>query len=99
MQPIELLWIDDEIDLLQAHILFLSQKGYNVHKAHSGQDALTMVEAQPSDVVLLDENIYLRFGINELGGILPLAIASLEAICSKLLPISGLYFSQWLSIS
>ena len=57
MQQIELLWIDDEIDLLQAHILFLSQKGYTVHKAHSGQDALTMVEAQPFDVVLLDENM------------------------------------------
>ena len=44
MQPIELLWIDDEIDLLQAHILFLTQKGYHVHKAHSGQDAIALVK-------------------------------------------------------
>ena len=57
MQPIELLWIDDEIDLLQAHIIFLSQKGYNVHKAHSGQDAINLVKEHTFDVVLLDENM------------------------------------------
>ena len=57
MQPIELLWIDDEIDLLQAHVIFLSQKGYNVHKAHSGQDAIMLVKEQHFDVVLLDENM------------------------------------------
>ena len=57
MQPIELLWIDDEIDLLQAHILFLSQKGYNVHKAHNGQDAIALVKQQHFDVILLDENM------------------------------------------
>ena len=57
MQPIELLWIDDEIDLLQAHILFLSQKGYNVEVAHSGQDALELVDSKNFDIVLLDENM------------------------------------------
>lgn len=57
MQPIELLWIDDEIDLLQAHILFLSQKGYQVHVAHSGQDALEMMKTQHFEIVLLDENM------------------------------------------
>ena len=57
MQSIELLWIDDEIDLLQAHILFLSQKGYNVYKAHNGQDAITLVKQQHFDVILLDENM------------------------------------------
>ena len=57
MQTIELLWIDDEIDLLQAHILFLSQKGYNVHKAHSGQDAIALLKERPFHIVLLDENM------------------------------------------
>lgn len=57
MQPIELLWIDDEIDLLQAHILFLTQKGYNIHKAHSGQDAIDLVKENHYNVVLLDENM------------------------------------------
>ena len=27
MQAIQLLWVDDEIDLLKPHILFLQQKG------------------------------------------------------------------------
>jgi len=57
MQQIELLWIDDEIDLLQAHILFLSQKGYNVSDVHSGQDAIALVKERHFDVVLLDENM------------------------------------------
>ena len=57
MQQTELLWIDDEIDLLQAHILFLSQKGYNVSKVHSGQDAIALVNERHFDVVLLDENM------------------------------------------
>ncbi|MGB0254894.1 MAG: response regulator, partial [Flavobacteriaceae bacterium] len=57
MQPIELLWIDDEIDLLQAHILFLSQKGYHVHTAHGGQDALELIKDRNFDIVLLDENM------------------------------------------
>jgi len=57
MQPIELLWIDDEIDLLQAHILFLSQKGYHVHTAHAGQDAIALVKNTAFDIVLLDENM------------------------------------------
>ena len=57
MQPIELLWIDDEVDLLRPHILFLSQKGYQVHEAHSGEDALELIKTKPFDIVLLDENM------------------------------------------
>ena len=57
MQPIELLWIDDEVDLLQAHILFLSQKGYHVQTAHGGQDAIALIKNKLFDVVLLDENM------------------------------------------
>jgi len=57
MQPIQLLWIDDEIDLLKGHIMFLSQKGYHVHVAHSGQDALELIKTENLDIVLLDENM------------------------------------------
>ena len=57
MQPIKLLWIDDEIDLLEAHVLFLSQKGYAVTKAHSGQDALALLGEKTFNIVLLDENM------------------------------------------
>ena len=36
----KLLWIDDEIELLKAHILFLEKKGYDVETVTNGYDAL-----------------------------------------------------------
>ena len=35
-----LLWVDDEIELLRAHIIFLEKKGYEVIKATNGIDAI-----------------------------------------------------------
>lgn len=52
-----ILWIDDEIDLLQAHILFLQQKGYTLSTATNGTDAIEMVRTTPFDLVFLDENM------------------------------------------
>jgi len=69
MQPIELLWIDDEIDLLEAHIIFLNQKGYQVTKAHSGQDALSLLKDSSFNIVLLDENMPGMSGIEVLSEI------------------------------
>ena len=34
-----LLWVDDEIEQLKAHILFLEKKGYEVMTASNGTDA------------------------------------------------------------
>ena len=69
MQPIELLWIDDEIDLLEAHIIFLNQKGYHVTKVHSGQDALSLLKENSFNIVLLDENMPGMSGIEVLSEI------------------------------
>ena len=44
MQNGKLLWVDDEIDLLRAHIIFLENKGYDVDTATNGVDALEMCE-------------------------------------------------------
>jgi CheY-like chemotaxis protein len=49
------LWVDDEIDLLRSHILFLSEKGYHVETATNGEDAIEMVRRQAFDLVFLDE--------------------------------------------
>ena len=73
MQPIELLWIDDEVDLLRPHILFLSQKGYAVREAHSGQDALELMKTNQFDAVLLDENMPGMTGLEVLDEINQLA--------------------------
>ena len=52
-----LLWVDDEIDLLKAHILFLNKKGYDVDTASNGYDALDMCQSVNYDLILLDENM------------------------------------------
>ncbi|MDY0108622.1 MAG: bifunctional response regulator/alkaline phosphatase family protein [Candidatus Krumholzibacteria bacterium] len=49
------LWIDDNIDDLRSHILFLSQKGYEVQGASNGRDGLALLAERPFDAVLLDE--------------------------------------------
>ncbi len=53
--PYRVLWIDDNIDDLRSHILFLGQKGYEVLGATNGRDGLAMLDEAPFDAVLLDE--------------------------------------------
>ncbi|OFY84884.1 MAG: two-component system response regulator [Bacteroidetes bacterium RIFCSPLOWO2_12_FULL_35_15] len=57
MDKIQILWADDEIDLLKPHILFLKEKGYDVQTATSGDEAIELVEKNNYAVVLLDENM------------------------------------------
>jgi CheY-like chemotaxis protein len=57
MERINVLWADDEIDLLKPHILFLKDKGYDVHAAASGDEALEIADKNDFSVVLLDENM------------------------------------------
>ncbi|MDQ3047481.1 MAG: PglZ domain-containing protein [Bacteroidota bacterium] len=57
MERIQILWTDDEIDLLKPHILFLKDKGYDVQTAASGDEALELIEKNEFAVVLLDENM------------------------------------------
>lgn len=52
-----LLWIDDEIELLRAHILFLKGKGYEVDTASNGRDAIDRCRERSYDLILLDENM------------------------------------------
>ncbi|UZD22557.1 T9SS response regulator signal transducer PorX [Algoriphagus halophytocola] len=54
-QKHNILWADDEIDLLKPHILFLEQKGYAITTVNSGVDAVEEVENQNFDVIFLDE--------------------------------------------
>ena len=62
-----LLWVDDEIDLLKAHILFLEKKGYAVDTASNGYDALDMCQGENYDLILLDENMPGLSGLETLG--------------------------------
>ena len=51
----KLLWVDDEIELLRAHLLFLEKKDYNVTTVNNGTDAIELCQQQNFDLILLDE--------------------------------------------
>lgn len=57
MNKPRILWTDDEIDLLWAHIIFLQEKGYEVETANNGTDAVEKVENNYYDIIFLDENM------------------------------------------
>ena len=57
MSEIRILWVDDEIDLLKPHIIFLEKKGYSVTECTNGADAIDLVEEKKFDIVFLDENM------------------------------------------
>jgi len=50
-----LLWADDEMELLRAHLLFLEKKGYEVVTVTNGTDAIEECRKRTFDLVLLDE--------------------------------------------
>jgi len=50
-----ILWVDDEIELLESHIIYLTDKGYNILKANSGEDAIELCKKSSIDLILLDE--------------------------------------------
>ncbi len=50
-----LLWADDEMELLKAHILFLQKKGYDVVTVTNGTDAIELCKQKSFDLILLDE--------------------------------------------
>jgi len=51
----QILWVDDEIDLLRAHLRLLEEKGYQVDTATNGEDAVELVKQKRYDLVFLDE--------------------------------------------
>lgn len=57
MSTIQILWADDEIDLLKPQIMFLEQKGYTVDPVTNGHDALEKIRERHYDVVFLDESM------------------------------------------
>jgi CheY-like chemotaxis protein len=52
-----ILWVDDEVDLLESHRIFLRDKGYDVDAATNADDALEMLRRRPYGLVLLDEQM------------------------------------------
>ena len=52
---VKILWVDDEIELLKPHVLFLKSKGYEVDTCNNGYDAIDMASETAYDLIILDE--------------------------------------------
>lgn len=65
----KLLWADDEIELLNAHIIFLNSKGYEVTTVTNGPDAIEACHNNSFDLILLDENMPGLTGLETLAAI------------------------------
>lgn len=57
MKAKTILWVDDEIDLLRSHVIFLTERGYNMLTVTNGVDAIETVKTKEIDLVFLDENM------------------------------------------
>lgn len=51
----KIIWVDDEIELLKAHIIFLEERGYNITPITNAEDAISLIQDQHFDLILLDE--------------------------------------------
>ncbi|MDD3151676.1 MAG: bifunctional response regulator/alkaline phosphatase family protein [Bacteroidales bacterium] len=69
MNKIKILWVDDEIELLKPHIIFLEGKGYDVTTTNNGSDALEIIAGQQFDIIFLDEQMPGISGIQTLEAI------------------------------
>ena len=69
MNAIKILWVDDEIDLLKPHLLFLEKKNYNVSTCNNGAEAIEKVDEENYDIIFLDENMPGLSGIETLSQI------------------------------
>jgi DNA-binding response OmpR family regulator len=68
------LWVDDEAELLEPHRLLLQERGYAVELARNGDDALELLRGRTFDILLLDEQMPGRRGLDvhdEVRGIAP----------------------------
>ena len=61
-----ILWVDDEIEHLKPHVLFLEQKGYQLSKATNGHDAIALSKSNQYDLILLDHSMPGMDGIETL---------------------------------
>tara|TARA_A100001011_G_scaffold400865_1_gene520208 strand:- start:30480 stop:32030 length:1551 start_codon:yes stop_codon:yes gene_type:complete len=57
MNRIKVLWVDDEIEMLKPHFIFLEDRGYEVVPCNNGQDALDLIKENIYEIILLDENM------------------------------------------
>jgi CheY-like chemotaxis protein len=57
MKGKKIIWVDDEIDMLRSHIIFLEEKGFTVKGVSSGSEAVETLKKERYDIMLLDESM------------------------------------------
>lgn len=62
----KIIWADDEIELLRPHIMFLQDRGYHVTPVTNGEDAISKIQREEFDIVLLDEMMTGKDGLTTL---------------------------------
>ncbi len=53
----KILWVDDQIDQLKSHIIFLEKKGFEILPVTNGSDAVAVIQQEHFDIVFLDEQM------------------------------------------
>ncbi len=80
---VNILWADDEIDLLRPHVIFLQEKGYRVDTVNNGLDAVDKAGRKDYDIVFLDENMPGLSGIETLSRIKTMSPATPVVMITK----------------
>ena len=57
MNSANILWVDDEVESLKSHILFLKDKGFSINTVTNGYDAIDFIKKEHCDIIFLDENM------------------------------------------
>ncbi|MBD3289358.1 PglZ domain-containing protein [candidate division KSB1 bacterium] len=65
----KILWVDDEIELLRPHIIFLEERGYEITPVTNAEDALSLILENKYDLILLDEMLNGMDGLTALNKI------------------------------
>ncbi len=69
MNKRRILWVDDEIELLRSHVIFLTEKGYDVETVTNGEDAIFKVREKEYSIIFLDEMMPGMGGLETLAAI------------------------------
>ncbi|MBR1469498.1 MAG: bifunctional response regulator/alkaline phosphatase family protein [Prevotella sp.] len=79
----KILWVDDEIELLKAHILFLEKKDYEVTTKTNGSDAIEECQRQVFDLIILDEMMPGLTGLQTLQRLKEISPDTPVVMCTK----------------
>src|SRR3989442_10974681 len=69
VRPKPILWVDEEVEGLAAHRRFREDQGFTVAAAAHGDDALALLRRQPYSIVLWEEKMPGRRGLELIGEI------------------------------